>query len=150
MDYKKSDFMGILLDSGFIYALKDEDDNNHDLAEKILKELDWSKKYPVYVPIFIINETYTLMVYRTKGNLKKISSLDDFFWGDEAFFKIIDFKPNEYTEVAKLIPKYVSQKKLLSFVDLSLIYMGIKLKIEEIISFDSHFDGIMYRISDVF
>lgn len=138
--------MPILFDTSFIYALIRESDKNHKRAQEILKNTDWKRKSPICIPTLVINETYTLVIYRSNGNLEVLRTLDEFFWGDEKFYLLINLRVPEYRKITKLIQKYVSSKKNLSFVDVALIYLGKNRNINEIVSFDKHFDGLLNRI----
>ncbi|MHA1648274.1 MAG: type II toxin-antitoxin system VapC family toxin [Promethearchaeota archaeon] len=97
----------------------------------------------------VVNETYTLMMYRSKGNLNQLQFLDNLFWGEERFFKIVYFNKPDFQNIAQTMKKYSSPKKMLSFVDASLIYLASQLKISQIVSFDAHFDGILNRIFEI-
>jgi predicted nucleic acid-binding protein len=139
--------MGMLLDTGFLYALKDEDDPNHNEAQSLLVKLDWANHAPVVTTDLVISETYTLMVYRSKGNISLLSALDDLFWGAETFFHIIYLGESDLREITQILRKCVTSRRLLSFVDASLIYLSESRKLHEIATFDSHFDGILTRVT---
>jgi predicted nucleic acid-binding protein len=138
--------MATLLDTCFLYALKDQDDPKHEEAQEILKKLISPQYFPLVTSSAVVSETYTLMMFRSNGNISKLTILDNMFWGRERFFQIIYLDSRDFQEIATYIKKYSSPKKQLSFVDASLIYLGNKIKSTQIISFDSHFDGILTRI----
>ena len=138
--------MGILLDTCFLYALKDRHDPKYEQAQKILKNLPSSNVNRLITASTVVNETYTLMMYRSKSKNKAFTPLNNMFWGKTNFFEIIFFNKNDFQEIANTMEKYSSPKKLLSFVDASLIYLGTELNIQQIVSFDAHFDGILTRI----
>jgi len=56
-----------------------------------------------------------------------------------------DILGNDYEKIYDVLTKYCTSKRLLSFVDASLIYMYNKHNAEYILSFDSHFDNITNR-----
>ena len=138
--------MGILLDTGFIYALKDENDPYHLQAIKIFKTINWDELSPVITNNLVINEVITLAVYRSLGNKKILEALKNLIWGTEKFFRVLEVPFEDYEEISKILLQYISSKKLISFVDASLIFSAKILKYDQIISFDSHFDGILTRI----
>ncbi len=137
--------MGILLDTGFIYALKDENDSFHLQAVDLFKSMNWDELSPVITNNLVVNEVFTLAVYRSLGNQNVLDSLRNLFWGTEKFFRILEVPFESYEEISRILSKYLSSKKLLSFVDASLIFSAKILKYNQIISFDSHFDGILSR-----
>ena len=139
--------MGILLDTGFLYALVDQDDNKHEEAQNILKETDWKTKAPIISTALVVNETYTLLLYRSNGNADVLKGLDPYFWREAKFFRILPHSISDYREIRNTMGKFCSPSKKLSFVDASLIHYGMLLKIKEIASFDGHFDGIFSRLA---
>ncbi len=112
-----------------------------------MQKLDWNNHIPAVTTCLVVNETYTLLNYRSKGRRDLLIKLDELFWGEDNFFRIIYLGDSDYREIAQLLNKYTSSQKTLSFVDASLIYVSQILKYEEIISFDAHFDGILTRVS---
>ena len=140
--------MGVLLDTGFLYSLKDKDDARNKTSLQILKDFQWESKGPAFTTSTIINETYTLLNARSKGNVSLLSKLDELFFGDERFFMIHCLKEHELKETSALLKKFTSPNKILSFADASLIFLGILKKCTFIISYDEHFDGIFTRTFD--
>ncbi len=141
--------MGILLDTGFIYALKDKNDPYHLQAIKMFKTINWDDLSPVITNNLVINEVISLAVYRSLGNKKILEALRNLIWGTENFFRVLEIPFRDYEEISKILFQYISPKKLLSFVDASLIFSAKILKYNHIISFDSHFDGILTRILNI-
>ncbi|WP_457557952.1 type II toxin-antitoxin system VapC family toxin [Candidatus Harpocratesius sp.] len=139
--------MKILIDTNFFYALTDIDDSRHDRALEILQTTNWDQFSLILTNVLVINETYTLLMYRSQGNTHLFKELDELFWGKKKFFQIIYPTQHDYQQICETIQKFSSSKRQLSFVDASLIYLGKKLTAQYILSFDSHFDGILIRIS---
>jgi len=139
--------MGILLDTGFLFSLKIKQDKFHGETKKLFKNTNWKSYGLIATSNLIVNELYTLVNIRTKANLDALTKLENLFWGKEKFFNIIFLQPQEYKEIAKIMIKYSSPERILSFVDASLIYLSKKLNYTTIVSYDSHFDGILTRIS---
>ena len=79
-------------------------------------------------------------------NKKILEAIKNLIWGSENFFRILEVPFENYEEISKILFQYISPKKLLSFVDASLIFSAKILKYDQIISFDGHFDGILTRI----
>lgn len=135
----------ILLDSNFIFALKAKKDKNYSRANAILDELLDDKQNLIITSYSVLIETFTLVISRYHGNLNYLKEYYKLFWGSENFFKLVLIENNEYQEIYKILEKYISPKKQLSFVDASLIYLYNKNNAVKIISFDSHFDNILNR-----
>jgi predicted nucleic acid-binding protein len=136
----------IILDTGFLFALKAEKDKNFKRANEILDDLFEKGRDLVLTSYLVLNETITLAVSRFNGNLKKIKLYYDLFWGVENFFKIVHFEGDEFRKIYLTLEKYLSPEKQLSYVDASLIYLFEKHKADYIVSFNRHFDYIINRL----
>lgn len=137
--------MTVVLDSCFLFALRVKRDKYHSRALEIYKNLDASQKECV-TSIFVLGETINLSIFRSKGNVKFLEDISSLFFGETNFFQIRDFIPNEIRDIAKVLKKYLTPKRLLSFTDASLIYLYRDLKAESVISFDDHFDNVATRV----
>jgi predicted nucleic acid-binding protein len=138
--------MTILLDTSFLFALQVKSDPNYQKACQISEDIDWEAVNPPITTDLVVNETYTLANVRTKGNALVINRFNEFFWGEENFFDIISSTLADYQEIAIVMERYSTPKRLLSFVDASLIYAQKKWDCQAIITFDSHFDGLFETI----
>lgn len=135
----------ILLDSNFIFALKAKRDKNYNRANEILDVLIKEKDDLICTNYLVLNETFTLAISRYNGNVQPLKEYYKLFWGSENFFQLISIEMNEYKEIYRILEKYLSPKRQLSFVDGSLIYLYKRNDAKQIISFDSHFDNILNR-----
>jgi len=138
--------MSILLDTSFLFALREKKDKNHLRASELFKELDGLDKNSLITNIFIVGETYTLMNSRTHNNKAAIENLDSLFWGEKNFFTIKYFSQEEIIQISSILNKYSTSKRILSFADASIIFLNTILKCKGVISFDIHFDGILGRL----
>jgi len=134
---------GILLDAGFLYALRLKKDEHHALATEILKGFDWTVHVPILVPSTVVAEVYTLTNFRTNGNRQAIASLDLLFWGDDRFFTIVPLPQEELRPIAQVMSKLTEPGRILSFTDASLIFIGRKYGVKDIVTFDLHFNGLL-------
>lgn len=134
----------IVLDSNFLFALTFKKDKNFERAYEIFSELK-EAKVNLITNNLVLEETFTLVVARFNGNSFYLEELSNIFWGDDNFFLIHYLTQEDYKSVFETLKKYVSSKRLLSFVDASLIYLYQKYNAEKILSFDSHFDNILSR-----
>lgn len=136
--------MTIIIDSNFLYALKAKNDKYSERASQIL--LGLNEKEIFLTNYLVLNETLTLAITRSRANKSFIDKIYELIWGQENFFQIIQLTPHDYKEVFEVLQKYTTPKKLLSFVDASLIFLNKKVNARAILSFDSHFDGIISRL----
>ena len=136
--------MTILIDSNFLYALKAKNDKYSERASEIL--LGLNEKEIFLTNYLVLNETLTLAITRSRANKSFIEKIYELIWGQENFFRMIQLTPRDYKEVFEVLQKYTTPKKLLSFVDASLIFLNKKVNARAILSFDSHFDGIISRL----
>jgi predicted nucleic acid-binding protein len=95
----------------------------------------------------VLQETFTLVVARFNGNNYHARKISNLFWGKDNFFLTQFLTQEEYNFVFKILEKYLTPKRFLSFVDASLIYSYQKYNANKIISFDAHFDNILNRVS---
>ncbi len=137
--------LGVVLDTGFLYGLKDKDDPRNAASKTLLRSFDWQANAPALTTNVIVSEVYTLLSARSKGNKTLLASLDVLFWGDEKFFSIVYMDEADSRKTVEIMRKYSSAKKVLSFPDASLIQLAQARGINVIISFDEHFDGILTR-----
>jgi predicted nucleic acid-binding protein len=138
--------MTFILDTSFLFALRERKDKYHLRALNIFKSLEGLDKINLITNIFIVGETYTLMNSKTQNNKAAIRDLDNLFWGEDNFFIINFFTFEEYFQISHILNKFSTSKKILSFADASIIYLSNILKCDSVISFDNHFDGILKRI----
>ena len=83
---------------------------------------------------------------RYKGNIHYLDEYFKLIWGNDNFFKIVQLLQEQYKEIFDTLRKYTAPKRLLSFVDASLIFLYKKFNADALISFDNHFDGIISRL----
>ena len=138
--------MTIIIDSNFLFALKFKKDKYSDRAIEILNDLKVNIEGLILTNYLVINEVITLVVSRTKSNPHYLKNISDLIWGEENFFYIDLLSPVEYLNIYKLLIKYCTSSRLLSFVDASLVYLYQKYNASHIISFDHHFDHITNRL----
>lgn len=136
--------MIIILDTSFLFALKSKKDQYHKRAYEILNEFEGEKtKY--FTNYFIMNETLTLAISRSHGNISFLEKYIALFFENDNFFQVLQNTPQEFKKIVEICKKYITSKRLLSFSDASLIYLYQKLNANCIVSFDSHFDNILNR-----
>lgn len=136
--------MIIILDTSFLFALKSKKDQYHKRVYEILNEFEGEKtKY--FTNYLIMNETLTLAISRSHGNISFLEKYIALFFENDNFFQVLQNTPQEFKKIVEICKKYITSKRLLSFSDASLIYLYQKLNANCIVSFDSHFDNILNR-----
>ena len=138
--------MTIIIDSNYLFALKSKKDRNHKRAFELFKDLKKDSIKPLITNNLVVIEIFTLTNSRYKGNNYYLDKFYELIWGQENFFKIIQVTSEEYKDIYKILKKYTTSKRLLSFVDASLIFLHKKFNAKTILSFDNHFDGIISRL----
>jgi len=132
----------IILDTSFLFALKSRKDKYYQRAYELFTEKKNTKYFTNY---FILNETFTLAINRSRGNLSFLEHYISLFFGKDNFFQVIQNTPQDFVDIIEICKKYITPKSLLSFADASLIYLYQKINADYLISFDGHFDHILTR-----
>ena len=142
--------MGIFLDTNFFLGLLHPKDPNADRSNEILLELKTGKYGLLYTSNLIIGEVATLAFLRTKGNYDILDDLHELIWGDNKIASRLEVtEPLEYETwdlFLKINKDLKGKKGFMSFVDLSIVVLAKHKKIDFLVSFDEHFDGLINRI----
>jgi predicted nucleic acid-binding protein len=139
--------MKVLIDTSFIYGLYIQKSPNHDEAQRILDNiLDHGQNDVFITTNHVVQESYSVFSNRVH-EVSYLEILDEFFYGQNCFFEIIYVSADKSQDqlIEKIMNQYLrtTPKKLLSFVDASLIYVAKMISANSIISFDTHFDKIL-------
>ncbi|MHA1380449.1 MAG: type II toxin-antitoxin system VapC family toxin [Candidatus Helarchaeota archaeon] len=144
--------MGIFLDTGFYLGLIHPKDVNHERSKQLLDELKTGKFGQIYTSNLIMTESVTLVAIRTKKHPKAMKRIKELFIDDFQIAILLrsDLEIEKKTwEIFLKINKEtntVEKSKTISFTDCSNISLCRHYNIDNIISFDSHFDGWLTRI----
>jgi len=138
--------MTIIIDSNYLFALKSKKDKNHQRSLKLIKEVKENYNKPIITNYLVINELFTLVNSRFKGNPHYLDQYYSLIWGEDNFFNIIKLISEQHQNCYELLKKYTTSKRILSFVDASLIFLFQKLNASVLLSFDDHFDNIITRL----
>lgn len=136
--------MSVFLDTCVFVAAKLEKDKDHQKAVKILENALKNDFGKIYTSDYIFDETVTLLLMRTKTN-KIIRDFGNSILSSPNI-EIIKIDDNLFEKAWQEFGKY--KDKLLSFTDCTTIAIIMEFKIDKIISFDNHFDGIVNRIKE--
>jgi len=142
--------IGVFLDTSFYLGLCHPKDKYAKNCDKILKILSQGDHGLLYTSSFIISEATTLVAIRTNSHLKVLDFLGKSIWGKEKIATILPFDSELERQTWKLFKKInttvLKNKKPMSFVDISSVILCKHHQIDNIVSFDSHFDRFLERI----
>ncbi len=133
----------IIIDTGIIAAFYNNNDKNHKRAVILLDNLRRGKYGTGILTDYVLDETVTLLYVRSKRKELAIH-VGDLIISE----KLGKFFPMSYELITKTWEKFQSLiEKGLSFTDCSLIAIADYLDCNDILSFDTDFDGLINRIS---
>jgi predicted nucleic acid-binding protein len=139
--------MKVLIDTSFIYGLFIKRSPNHENAQKKLERMFENGPSDIFLTInYVVQESYAVFCNRIH-NSTYLNTLDDFFYGKNCFFEILYVRADKTKdqEISKIMKENrdMKPKKVLSFVDASLIYMAKEISADAILSFDRHFEKVL-------
>lgn len=133
---------GVFLDAGLFIALVFDDDNNHQRALDLVKDLISGRfGRPLQVSVPVIIEALAMIHRKTRGSNKQLRSLEKakFILQLLQTYRIeIHYVDEQWYRQANLL--YESYGGNLDFVDaLNVVYLRLN-NVSQIASFDSHYD----------
>jgi len=132
--------MVVFLDTGFILAIRNSDDNNHMKAAEIMRKCLAGKFGRIIVSDFVFDETVTLTLVRTH-NKNLVKDIGDFIFNSPRI-NLLHLSETEFLATWELFLKYF--EKGLSFTDCSILVMAKLFESNVYIAtFDSHFKGLL-------
>ncbi|MFW9856658.1 MAG: type II toxin-antitoxin system VapC family toxin [Candidatus Thorarchaeota archaeon] len=132
--------MVVLLDTGFILAIRNSDDVNHNKATELMRECLSEKYGRIIVSNFVFDETVTLTLVRTR-NKSLVRDIGDFIF-DSPRITLLHLSETEFLVTWEFFLKYF--EKGLSFTDCSLLVMAKLFESNVYIAtFDRHFKGLL-------
>jgi len=134
--------LGIFIDTSGIIALRNENDENHEKAIKIMTSILKSEYGACFTSDYVFDEAVTLALVRTKRKELAVD-VGSYILKSKSIIKLFT-TDDDFYEAWKLFLKF-SDKKL-SFTDCSILSIVNRMKIEYIFSFDTHFNGLIKRI----
>ena len=135
----------ILIDTSFFIAFINSRDRNNSRAKVIMQEL-FDGIYGLRITLdYVLDEAITTTWVRTK-NQQMVEKMYQLINGRNSSFdlRLVDIKLIDDTWIN--YQKYFSVKKPISFTDSMLISFAKKNNVNQIVSFDNEFDGILNRI----
>lgn len=140
--------MGIFLDTGFYLGLIDPTDQNFNRSLELLKELQTGKFGQIFTSSFVMAESATLVASRTKKNSRAMREIKNLFTGNEQIAIILRANEEIEKDSWEIFQKLNTQIKnqVISYVDCTNISFCRKYLLDNIVSFDPHYDGWLTRI----
>lgn len=135
----------ILLDTCFFVALINKDDQNHNRADQLLEDILKGMYGTRITSDYVLDEAITVTWVRTK-NKGLVKDVGELIMGPQAIVALQTNPPNYLADSWSIFQKYASIDRKLSFTDCSLINFARQNNIQQILSFDSEFDGLIARI----
>lgn len=133
--------MAIFVDTGLFVAARNKHDRNYARARELLQSALKGEYGRVFTSDYIVDEAVTLALVRTH-NYQIAVNTGKLILDSPRIEKIIVNK-DEFNESWETFLKF--GKKYLSFTDCTSLVLSRKHGINKIMSFDSHFDGLMQR-----
>ena len=133
--------MAIFLDTGVIVAARNADDKKHEKAKDLMRSALRRDYGTAYTSDYIFDEAVTLMLMRTK-NPDLALDVGEFVLRSSRITKLRVSRDDFMQAWSKF---KTLKKELLSFTDCTSLVLMDRNKIEEIMSFDSDFDGLIAR-----
>lgn len=142
--------MGVFLDTGFYLGLCHPKDQRADKSEKILKLLSEGEYGLLYSSNLIVTEVTTLAAVRSNNNINVLNHLENLIWGKQKIATILHFESYLESETWELFKKInaidLKDSRPMSFVDIASIILCQHHQINNIVSFDPHFDRFLGKI----
>lgn len=131
--------MGVFLDTGFFFALKNENDKNFDAAQMWMRRFLKNEFGSIYTSSFVFNELVTLALVRLKRTDLTLS-LGNYILKSNRI-TLVDFTSFDFNPTWEKFQKYL--QKRLSFTDCSILTHCERLNCDLVATFDDHFKGII-------
>ena len=145
-------FIAVFLDTGFYLGLCHPKDKHANESGEIFKKLAEGTYGLLYTSNLIINEAVTIIVMRTNSHPKALNLFEKYVWNNNRIASILYITSELENKTWDLFKKIntidLKYKKPMSFVDISCIILCKQHQIENIVSFDPHFDRFLNRIYD--
>ena len=128
----------ILLDTGFLYALADQDDDHHSRSKAVLAQV--TKEDSLVLPNFLLAETHTVINKRLGPQAAKAflnAAIQDYH---------VERVTSEDEMAAHALLQEVSRSRDFSYFDAAACAVALRLGIERVFTFDRHFQQLGFEI----
>lgn len=130
----------VFIDTGAWYALKNKNDTHHNNVLHFFRTI-YDRQVICYTSDYVIDEAITLTRARLKNHEAAKTLAEELF--SETAAKIIYVAPKYLPRALEIYAKYSDQA--FSFTDCTTFAIMEDLKIEEALTFDSHFESFGLR-----
>ncbi|MHA1168442.1 MAG: type II toxin-antitoxin system VapC family toxin [Candidatus Hodarchaeales archaeon] len=137
--------MPILIDTCYFVALANFDDKNHEKADQLLDELLKGKWGARITLDYVLDEAITVSWIRTK-NKSIVKTVYDLILGEKSICLLHQFPVKQISNAWEIFLRFSNPRRPLSFTDCVLLSYAKNKGINNLISFDDEFDGIISRI----
>ncbi len=131
--------MGVFLDTGFLIALKNNDDKNFNPAQSWMKRFLKNEFGEIYTSTFVFDEVVTLALVRLK-NIKFAKDMGSYLLSSPRI-NLIEVTKEDFKKAWEFFKKYGNKR--LSFTDCTIIALYNRLGCKFLGTFDHHFKGIL-------
>ena len=131
--------MTVFLDTSFILALKDRDDQNHSAAQMWMKRFLKNEFGKIFTSTFIFDELATLIIVRLK-NFEFAKKIGDYLLSSPRI-NVIDLNRPDFILTWEKFHEYGPNG--LSFTDCSILAQCQGLNCNMVATFDHHFVGLI-------
>jgi predicted nucleic acid-binding protein len=134
--------MGVFVDTGVFVAVRNKNDKNHQIAKALMRRALKAEFGIVYTSDYVVDEAITTALARTRNHQIAVNT-GRYILDSERIEKL----PVSREDFNLAWSKFQTLKdRLLSFTDCASLALMERRGIERIMSFDSDFDGLAYRL----
>jgi len=134
--------LAVILDTGPIVAAINADDQKHEEAVRLMKQLLKGLYGAVVVTDYVFDEAVTLALIRT-GRLDLASDVESFLL-DTPRIRLIHITPQDFISAWSIFTK--KRRRPLSFTDCTTIAIAQRRHIKYVASYDRGFDPYLARL----
>jgi predicted nucleic acid-binding protein len=132
--------MTIFIDTGIFAAFHNKRDENHARAREIVRRIVKAEFGATFTSDYIFDEAVTLALARTGSSAARGVGMMILGESSRPFATLLRVGQEEFRHSWALFGKYSS--KGLNFTDCSSLALMETMGIEQMATFDSHFDGV--------
>ncbi len=137
--------MAVFLDTGFLIALKNADDENYEVAVAEMKSLLRGQRGSLFTSDYVIDEVLTLAQRKLRSQ-QKVSEIADYMLYSPRI-SLIPLSTSDFDQALENFWKYFDRG--LSFTDCTILAQCKSLEIENVASFDKrHFEGVIGMVPE--
>ncbi|MEM3390388.1 MAG: type II toxin-antitoxin system VapC family toxin [Thermoproteota archaeon] len=134
--------MAVFIDTGVFVALRNADDENHERSKELMRRALKAEFGRIYTSDYVIDEALTTALVRTR-RLDLAVDIGRYIMESPRITKLWTTKEVFETAWEKFM---ILKDKTLSFTDCTTLAHMEKNGINQVLSFDSGFDGIASRL----